>query len=87
MKTITPGLFLEQAALGAEVQPCESAFQVGIQVGRFQYLCELEDFNTAEQLQLEAIYRQGQIRFGFPGDFRVAPYFFRKPLKTRRLTP
>jgi hypothetical protein len=87
MKTITPALFLEQIALGAQVQPFDGAFQLGLQVGRFQYVCELEDFNVWEQQRFEWLYRARQVRFGFPGDFRDAPYFFRGRLNTFFKTP
>ena len=83
MKTINPTLFLEQVGLGAEVQPGLSAYQVGIQVGRFQYLCELEDFDSAQKQQFEQLYRTGAIRFGYPGDFRVLPYFFQCAHRTK----
>jgi hypothetical protein len=87
MKTITPTQFLEQISLGAQVQPFDGAFQLGVQVGRHQYVCELEDFNASQQQVFERMYRARQIRFGFPGDFRVKPYFFRSPLRTLRITP
>jgi hypothetical protein len=85
MKTITPIQFLEQISLGAEVQPFDGAFQLGIQVGRHQYVCELEDFNASQQQEFERMYRRKKIRFGFPGDFRLKPYFFRGPLNTFRV--
>jgi hypothetical protein len=87
LKTITPILFLEQIALGAQVQPFDGAFQLGLQVGRYQYVCELEDFNAPQQRHFEQLYRARKVRFGFPGDFRVAPYFFRGPLNTHCRTP
>jgi hypothetical protein len=50
MKTITPTQFLEQMTLGAQVQPFDGAFQLGVQVGHHQYVCELEDFNASRFL-------------------------------------
>lgn len=85
--TITPTQFLEQINLGAEVHPFDGAFKLGVQVGRYQYICELEDFNVSQQQEFERIYRARKIRFGFPGDFRVKPYFFRGSLNTFHITP
>lgn len=81
--SITPNLLLEQIALGAEVQPLDDPFNLRIQVGRRQYACNLEDLNARQQHELEYLYRARQIRFGHPGDFVIAPFFFRCPLNTR----
>lgn len=83
VSNITPALFLEEIRLRAEVQPFDSPFQVGIQVGRFQFVCELEDFDADQKRELERLYRAGEIRFGFPGDFRELPFFFRCQRRTR----
>ena len=87
MKTITPTLLLEQIDMGAEVHPGESAFDIGIQVGRHLYNCSLEDFLPGQQKELERLYATGQIRFGHPGDFPVLPFFFRCQPKTQIKTP
>ena len=81
--TIASNLFLEQIALGAEIQPLNDAFNLRLQVGRRQYTINLEDLNARQQHELERLYRARQIRFGHPGDFVIAPFFFRGPLHTR----
>jgi len=82
--TITPDLFIEQIVLGVEVQPLDSAFEIFIQAGRQRYRFQLDDLSRPQQRELERLYRAGRLRFGHPGDFIRAPYFFRMPLRTRR---
>ena len=84
MKTITANQLLEQIELGAEVQPSDSAFEIGLRVGRWNCLCNLEDLTWAQRADLERLYFAGELRFAHPGDFIVAPFFFRQPPKTQR---
>ncbi len=77
MNAISPKEFLEQAELGATVLPETNAHYIGMQVGRFNYLCEVAGFTKPQAVRLEALYRAGRLRFGHPGDFHVAPACFR----------
>jgi hypothetical protein len=90
MKPITPDQLLEQIELGAEVLPGDSPYDIGVQVGRFQYTCDLEQFTLAQRSQLEQLYTARRIRFGYPGDFtdgrlQSLPFFFRCPPNTRTI--
>jgi hypothetical protein len=84
VKTITANQLLEQIELGAEVHPSESPFEIGLQVGRWNCVCNLEDLTWAQRADLERRYLDGALRFGHPGDFIVAPFFFRHSPRTQR---
>ena len=73
----TPQQFLEQVRLGATVLPQLSTVQIGVQVGRRQYLCDVRRFTAPEAAMLETLYRAGQLTFGHPGDFHFPPSCFR----------
>jgi hypothetical protein len=84
VKTITADQLLEQIELGAEVHPSESPFEIGLRVGRWNCVCNLEDLTWAQRADLERLYLAGELRFAHPGDFLVAPFFFHQPLRTQR---
>jgi hypothetical protein len=84
MRLITPTQLLEQIEMGAEVFPDDNPFSVRVLVGRMEFLCEFEDFTIPQRFRFEDLYRAKAIRFGYPGDFMVPPFFFRGCLNTRR---
>lgn len=81
-KFITPEQFLEQVDLDAEVVPMESPYEIGVKVGRFFCVCDLNAFSMAQQNRLIHLYLGKRMRFGYPGDFitqqgrRILPFFF-----------
>jgi len=85
--TITTNQFLEQIKLGAPVLMVDGAFELGVQVGRKRYVCNMEDLNGRQKVELERLYLERRIRFAYPGDFVVAPYFFKTKPRTRIVTP
>ena len=76
MKMITAEQFLEQAEAGALVLPQDNAETVGVQVGRLTYLARLRQFSRAQAAAFEALYREGSLRIGHPGDFIGVPCCF-----------
>lgn len=83
MNTISTKLFLEQVRAGAELHPQTASWAV-VQVGRFQYECDLRNMTQSEAAEFEGLYRSARLRFAHPGDFTVAPCCFRrKELRTR----
>ena len=87
LKSISADDFFEQVMLGAEIQPQASTKLVGVQVGRLQFVCDLNDLTEHQRLLLQRYYRAKRLRFGHPGDFIRKPFFFRCPLNTVRVTP
>jgi len=79
---------MEQVELGATVLPEESPHYIGVQVGRYQYLCEVEALSAKQGARLEKLYRAGRVRLGYPGEFYVAPACFREQrLRCRVVVP
>ena len=85
MKTITPGKLLEEIELGAELIPQESDCFVGVRVGRFDFLCDLRAITKEQRTRFIELYRQCRIKFGFPGDFQLMPFFFKNQQSRTRL--